>query len=94
MSQDEIGLYVRGDGAVPEDAVAAEVQSVAFTGFDGSDAFKLSFGGAQTTTFTRGVNYTADAIKAAVLAAVPVRGGLEGAAVLADRARSTTAASR
>ena len=71
VSQDEIGLYVVGDGPVPEDAVAAEVQSVAFTGFDGSDAFKLSFGGVQTTTFTRGVNYNADAIKAAVLAAVP-----------------------
>lgn len=71
VSQDEVGVYVVGDGAVPEDAIAAEVQSVAFTGFDGADSFRLSFGGAQTVPITRGVNYTADAIKAAVLAAVP-----------------------
>jgi hypothetical protein len=71
VSQDEIGLYVRGEGAVPEDAVAAEVQSVALTGFDGSDSFKLSFGGVETATITRGVNYSEAGIKAAVLAAVP-----------------------
>ncbi|MBJ7357695.1 reprolysin-like metallopeptidase [Nocardioides sp.] len=71
VSQDEIGSYVRGEGAVPEDALAAEVQSVALRGFDGSDSFRLSFGGAETAVITRGVNYTEAGIKAAVLAAVP-----------------------
>ena len=31
VSQDEIGRYVTGEGAVPDDAIAAEVQSVALT---------------------------------------------------------------
>ena len=52
VSLEEIGWYVTGNGLVPEDAVAAEVQSVALTGFDGSDSFKLSFGGVQTETIT------------------------------------------
>ena len=71
VSQDEIGTYVEGDGEVPEDAVAAEVQSVALTGFDASDSFRLAFGGTETAVITRGVNYTQDGIRAAVLAAVP-----------------------
>ena len=70
-SLDEIGLYVTGDsGVVPDDAVAAEVQSVALTGFDGVDSFKLSFNGVQTPPITRGTNYSQDGIKAAVLSVV------------------------
>ncbi|GAB3248950.1 M12 family metallo-peptidase [Nocardioides dilutus] len=71
VSRAEVGTYVVGDGAVPEDALAMEVQSVAFKDFDGSDSFKLSFAGVETAPITRGVNYNETAIKAAVLAAVP-----------------------
>lgn len=70
-SQEEIGWYVTGEGFVHADAVAAEVQSVAFRDFDASDSFKLSFGGVETVPITRGVNYTQDGVKAAVLAAMP-----------------------
>ena len=85
VSQDEIGLYVVGDGAVPEDAVAAEVQSVAFTGFDGSDAFKLSFAARADghVHARRELQRRRDQGRGAGRRAV--RGGLEGAAVLADR---------
>ena len=62
--------------------------------FDGADSFKLAFGAVQTGAITRGVNYTQDGVKAAVLAADAVVAALEGAAVLADRRRSTTADSR
>jgi hypothetical protein len=70
-SQEEIGWYVTGDGLVPDDAVAAEVQSVSFRDFDASDSFKLVFGAVETAPITRGVNYTQDGVKAAVLAAMP-----------------------
>ena len=71
MSLEEIGYYVSGDGLVPDGSTAAEVQSVALGGFDGSDSFRLSFGGVQTAPITRGVNYTPAGVKAAIVAAIP-----------------------
>ena len=67
--------------AVTRDAVDAfvrdlpfaslEWQSVAFSQLDGADSFRLQFGATQTSPITRGSTYTADGVKAAVLAALP-----------------------
>src|SRR5207342_638408 len=61
-SQTEIGSYVNSVlGNVNE------VQSVAFTSFDATDSFTLTFPGVGTTaTIARGTNYTAAGIKAAI----------------------------
>ncbi|QIG44650.1 hypothetical protein G5V58_19355 [Nocardioides anomalus] len=48
-----------------------EWQSVALSGFDVNESFRLSFAGTRTAVITRGTNYTADGIKAAIAAVAP-----------------------
>ena len=43
-----------------------EVQVFALTGFDGTDSFQISFGGANSATITNGTNYSAAGIEAAI----------------------------
>ena len=67
-SQDAVDSYARsGPWAV------REVQSVAFSGFDGTDAFSLTFPGLGTTaTVTRGsTTYTDAKVKQAILGVLP-----------------------
>ncbi|MDX6374061.1 MAG: hypothetical protein QOD98_3049, partial [Nocardioidaceae bacterium] len=60
-SQTEIGSYINSAlGNVNE------VDSAAFTGFDGTDSYTLTFGPVTTGTITRGGGYTPAAIKAAI----------------------------
>jgi hypothetical protein len=47
---------------------ASEVQTVSLRGFDGSDAFRLSYGGAQSPEIVNGASYTAPGIVAAIKA--------------------------
>jgi hypothetical protein len=60
-SQTEIGSYV--NAALP---AVNEVDSSAFTGFDGTDSFTITIGGATTAPIVRGTNYTAAGIKTAI----------------------------
>jgi reprolysin-like metallo-peptidase family M12B len=60
-SQTEIGSYV--DAQLP---AVNEVDSSAFTGFDDTDAFTITVGGATTAPIVRGTSYTAAGIKAAI----------------------------
>ena len=51
-----------------------EVDAAAFTGFDGTDSFTLTFGPVTTGTITRGTNYTAAGMKAAIEGAFTTAG--------------------
>lgn len=65
-SIDEISSYV---AAAP--VAVGEVQTVSLRGFTGTDAFRLTYNGAQSAVITRGTNYTAPGIKAAIEAILP-----------------------
>jgi len=60
-SQTEIGSYV--NAPLPN---VNEVDSSAFTGFDGVDSFTITIGTATTDPITRGINYSAAGIKTAI----------------------------
>ena len=67
-SIDEVASYVaRAPAAVDE------VQTVSLRGFDGTDSFRLTYNGAQSATITRGTNYSAAGIAAAItgIAGIP-----------------------
>jgi hypothetical protein len=60
-SQTEIGSYI--NAPLP---TVNEVDSSAFTGFDGVDSFTITIGAVTTGPITRGVNYSAAGIKTAI----------------------------
>ncbi len=66
VSRDAIDNVVRADAFA-----VMEWQSVAFSQLDGTDSFKLQFGGNQTSTLTRGSTYNAANLRSAILAALP-----------------------
>lgn len=69
-TQTDIGTYI--NSAINP---VTEVQSVAFSGFDATDGFTLTFDGVGTTApIVRGTNYTAAGIKAAVEAVFTAAG--------------------
>jgi hypothetical protein len=51
----------------PEASLSAQ-QQAALTGFDGTDSFKLTYGGNSSATITRGTNFDATSIKNAIQA--------------------------
>jgi hypothetical protein len=65
-SIDEISAYV---ALAP--ATGGEVQTVSLRGFTGTDAFRLTYNGVESGAITRGANYTAAGIKAAIEAILP-----------------------
>ncbi len=67
-SFDEIVTYTSGSPASID-----EIQSVAFTGFDGADSFQLRYNGTtSTTTITNGVNYDPVGLTLALAEVLPV----------------------
>ena len=84
-SQEEIGWYVTGDGLVPDNAVAAEVQSVALRDFDGADSFKLLLRRCGDRGHHPWRELHAGRRQGGGAGRDADRDGLEGAAVLADR---------
>ena len=66
VSRDAVDDYV----TEPPDSVS-EWQSVALTGFDGTDSFRLQVGSAVTGILARGSTYTASGIKSALTAVLP-----------------------
>jgi hypothetical protein len=59
----EISTYVTGAESALNDQ-----QQAALTGFDGTDAFRLTFNGQQSALITRGTSYTAAGLQTAIMA--------------------------
>lgn len=68
-TQQEVTGYVTSN-----QPAANEQQTVSLVGFDGTDAFTLTYGGQTTAPITRGTDYTTAGIKAALEAILPSGG--------------------
>ena len=74
-TQQEVTAYITSDRSPIN-----EVQNVSLVGFDGTDAFTLSYGGQATAPIVRGTTYTTAGIKAALEAILPAGGNVTVAA--------------
>lgn len=57
---------LRGVKITPASAGVAEVQTITLTGFDGTDSFKLTYNGAESSAFVRGTNAAASDLQTAL----------------------------